>query len=306
MTRIYLPLIPYPLYLIPAFLVTTFRPIPEEEYISNPGYLKLDLMLRGARVDESFYKKKVLRPEYRLTEHVYGNLDLILPKETHASIPFQEDFVKKSPYKLRNIRGQNYLTYKSGGMAPVKVLDQPDCYAKKVNRQVKIQGIAECHGSYVSLSLGGHRYMQPHLLGDAKKGFREDFVLNVEEVIGLLECIRKEQPIDVVTLSSWSTEGEDGGILQIEPYIRAIKSSFNVLLFVEIHLPEKSSWIDRTYAMGADSVCYHIGDLCSHGPDEKVKRMKVEEELRLLKHAVSIFSSRFHFISLDDGFARIR
>jgi len=115
----------------------------------------------------------------------------------------------------------------------------------------------------------------------------EKRVLTVDEVIAMLERIRKDGPLDVVSLSSWYTKGEDGGILQIEPYIRAIKSSFNVLLLVEIHLPETAEWIDKTYAMGADSVCYHLGDLCSHGPFDN--RRQVKDELKLLKHAVAIF-----------------
>lgn len=268
-------------------MVSTFKPIPEAGYFKNPGYLKLDLMLNGARVDPSLFQKGLILKEYRLSPKLYGNLDMILPEETYVSVPYQEEFTVRSPYKLRGLHGKYTLSGREHSTT-VKIVPHPSFYDERINPAVCIGDAAQCHGGYVSLALGGHRYLQSHLNGSTKS-FREELVLSVDEAIGLLHRIRKETAIDVITLSSWSAIGADGGILQIEPYIRAIKASFNVLLLVEVHLPNARSVIDQTYAMGADSVCYHLGNLCRHGDEPETQGRSTEQEMNLLKHAVSIF-----------------
>ncbi|MBI4412559.1 MAG: hypothetical protein HY541_08760 [Deltaproteobacteria bacterium] len=273
-------------------MTETFRPIPEGDYFKNPGYLKLDLMLNGVRVDPSLFQKSLILKEYRLSPSLCGNLDLILPEETHVSVPYQEEFTIHSPYKLRGLHGKYTLSGREHS-AVVKIVPHPSFYDERVNSAVRIGDVAQCHGGYVSLALGGHRYLQSHLNGSSgalsTAPATGRLVLSVDEVIGLLDRIRKETAIDVITLSAWSAKGEDGGILQIEPYIRAIKASFNVLLLVEVHLPNVRSMIDQTYAMGADSVCYHLGNLCSHGDQPPAPGRSTEQELHLLRHAVSIF-----------------
>lgn len=268
--------------------MTTFKPIPEEQYLENPGYLKLDLMLKGVRVDSSLFAKEKILKKYLLSPHIFGNLDLVLPEDTHVSVPYQENFSQQSPYRLRNLRGKYFLTTPSGSKG-VKLIPHPRFYSYKINDHLSLGDIIACHGGYISLALGGHRYLQSHLdEGDPKEESKKREI-TVDELIGLLERIRKDQKIDILTLSAWDASGEDGGIAQIEPYIRAIKRSFNLLLSVEIHLPRKHLWIDRTYAMGADSVCYHLGNLCSHGAEETKESLRVSQELDFLKHATDIF-----------------
>ncbi|EKD41322.1 MAG: hypothetical protein ACD_73C00768G0001, partial [uncultured bacterium] len=42
----------------------------------------------------------------------------------------------------------------------------------------------------------------------------------------------------------------------------------------------------------ADSVCYHLGNLCSHGEDEVLAdQSRMEEDLSLLRYAVDVFPS---------------
>lgn len=256
------------------------------DYFKNPGYLKLDLMLRGVRVDPSLTKRGKVLPEYYLSDGIYGNLDLVLPHDIYVSVPYQEGNISDSPYKLRFFRNKFYLTFGKYSVK-VKVLPKPNYFKKKLNDKLEYGNILSAHGSFVSLSLGGHRYLQPHLFGKAAS-----YVPTVDEVIDVLDFANSESKIDVLAMSTWDTSGDDGGINSIEPYIRAIKSTFNLLLFIEIHLPKHRKFMDKTYAVGADSVCYHLGDLCSHGSDERVDSshvMSMEEEIDLLKYAVSIY-----------------
>ena len=268
-------------------MATQFKPLEESQYLNNPGYLKLDLMIRGARIHPSLFEEGMVLPSYRLSPSTYGNVTLILPDETWVSVPYQEEDIQNSPYEIILFKGKHYIKSPYGSLR-VKLLKAPSFYDKKVNEKVTIGQVAVCHGNGVSLSMKGHRYLLPHLI-DPHDPQKEDLHVTVEETVALLKEIRKDRKIDVVTISSWTTHEEDGGILEIEPYLRAIKEEFNVLLFVEVHLPHQTSIIDRTYAMGADSVCYHIGDLCSHGAHEESSRKPLKEELKLLKHAVKVF-----------------
>jgi hypothetical protein len=253
---------------------------------TNLGLLKLDLMLKGVRLDESFIRKHKVRKPYELGPATFGNVDFVLPGEIYVSAPYQESFVENTPYRIRFIKNKYYLTSNQGSL-PIKWISQPDYYDEPINEHVKLGDVAAVHGSYVSLSIGGHRYLQPTLVDEQGSGVRPGLVVSVDETLNILEKIRDKGKLDVVSLSCWDPDKEDGGIYQIESYIRAIKKNFSVLLVVEVHLPQKSSIVDDTYAMGADSVCYHIGNLCSHGHSQAEPERDKEFEMRMLKHAVS-------------------
>lgn len=253
----------------------------------SAGALKLDLMLRGVRLDASFAEKHRVLGEFYLGPKAFGNLELILSEGVGVSVPYQEDFICHSPYKLRGVNKKIFLTGEMGTL-PVKWVPQPDYYDQQVNAKVKLGEVACVHGSYVSLAIGGHRYLKPTLVGERGETHRPDLVLSVDETVAVIERIRKERVIDVISLSCWSP-GDDGGVSQVEPYVRAIKKYFNVLVFVEIHLPHHTRTIDETYAMGADSVCYHIGNLCSHGVSQCPVVTEKDFEMRMLKHAVEVY-----------------
>lgn len=244
-------------------------------------------MLRGARLDESFVRRHGVLADFRLGPNTFGNLEIILPDGICVSVPYQEEFVRESPYKIRDVKRRLFLTTPEGGL-PVKWISQPDYYGQPVNAKARIGEVACVHGNYVALSLGGHRYLEPTLTAADGTSSRPELVISVDEAVAVLERIRKDRPIDVVSLSCWEP-GSDGGIKQVEAYVRAIKKFFNVLVFVEVHLPDRSATIDETYAMGADSVCYHIGNLCSHGGDRASAEREKKAEMRLLRHAVSVF-----------------
>lgn len=256
---------------------------------ANPGILKLELMLKGVKLDPSVFAAGDILPVYRIGPHCLGNLDMVLPGGTWVSVPYQEEFVKNSPLVLKYDAGK-YILHFSDGHQTVTIVPHPKYYDDAVSAQARVGEIACVHGGYVSLAIGGHRYLQETLVDEEGSGNRPGLVLSVDETLNVLEKITSRKPVDVVTLSCWSPDPRDGGILQIEPYIRAIKKNFGVLLLVEVHLPQTTDIIDATYAMGADSVCYHIGNLCTHGvaaPSSGDRHKEIE--MALLRHAVDVF-----------------
>lgn len=271
-------------------MAETFTPLPEGDYLKNPGYLKLDLMLRGVRVDTAFYEAGLVRREHRRSARLYGNLDLILPHDTYVSVPYQEAHVAQSPYAL-SLVGKKVELASDHGRIPVELIPQSSFYEELIRPGVTINQVLQCHGGYVSLALGGHRYLKAHILDDPKLDFDEKLALTRDQVITVLETVQRHHPIDVVSLSSWKTDTDDGGIAQIEGYIKTIKKSFNTLVFIEIHLPKTKEWIDHTYAIGADSVCYHLGGLCHHGEGGGHATVGIhsEQTIPFLEHAVRVF-----------------
>lgn len=240
-----------------------------ESSLSNPGQLKLELMLKGVRVDPAFYQKKLVASSYKLAENIYAGLDLKLQQHVPVVVPYQEDFVAQSPYQLRLIRGRTVLTQGKYSI-PVDVLPPPSFLDQEVGKDLKLIDIAECHGGYVGLAMAGHRYLKPILPEIVR-------VPTVDEVLWSLDAIRKGSDLRVVGLSSWEDTPDDGGALQVEAYVRAIKSWFNVQILTELHLPPKVNVIDRTFASGVNSVCYHFSNL------------KSDATYKLLAHAVSVF-----------------
>src|SRR3989338_11637520 len=81
-----------------------------ESSLSNPGQLKLELMLKGVRVDPAFFQRKQVASKCTLASNVYEGLDLILQQHVPVVVPYQEEFVAHSPYQLRLIRGRTVLT----------------------------------------------------------------------------------------------------------------------------------------------------------------------------------------------------
>ena len=67
-----------------------------EDYLNNPAALKIDLMLRGLRIDDPLVKAWACGVE---------GIDIMLPFNTLVNIPCREEFTKGSPYTIRKKSG---------------------------------------------------------------------------------------------------------------------------------------------------------------------------------------------------------
>ena len=81
---------------------------------------------------------------------------------------------------------------------------------------------------------------------------------SVDDILETVELALGHGPIRMVYLAMGYTDSEDHGIAELEPYIRAIKRNFDVLVGVDCLPPETDEWIDRTYAMGVDALSYNV------------------------------------------------
>ncbi|MBI5048280.1 MAG: radical SAM protein [Deltaproteobacteria bacterium] len=266
-------------------------------YLHNPGYLKVELMLKGIRVDGKVLKKANL-DKCRDVANITCGLDIILPHNTWVTVPYADDFVNDSPYELIESEGKFFVR---GGTESVNVsvVPTPKFYRLKTTTGISLSKIGIVHGGHVAITPATQcdffnkeiecRYCagNPDIKGGKGKTY------SVEDVLETVEAAYKEGKAEIVYLSIGFSETPDGGIEFLKPYIKAIKKHFNTLIAVEALPPKENKWIDETYAVGADSVLYNLEifdsklfkDICP-GRAALIGR---ERYLNALQYAATIF-----------------
>lgn len=257
-------------------------------YFTNPGALKIDLMLRGVRVGD---------PVTRAWACGVGGIDILLPKNTLVNIPCREEFTKDSPYVLKK-KGDGYVVTDGREEVPAMIKARPELYSRKTATGVPLSDIASVHGSYTVITPSPRceffnsniecKYCAGNY--DTRGGGRD---FTVEEVLEAVEAVIKERLSEIIYFSVGFSSGNDGGIEFLAPYIQAVKKHFNCLVAVEALPPKENGWIDDTYALGADSVLYNLEifdhelfELICPGRAELIGRKRY---LDALKYAAGIF-----------------
>ncbi|MBI1911306.1 MAG: hypothetical protein HYS21_04840 [Deltaproteobacteria bacterium] len=226
----------------------------KKNYLNNPGSLKIDLMLRGIRIDDPLVKAWACGT---------SGVDILLPQNTLVNIPCREEFTKGSPYTIKK-RDGNYLITDGAEEVPVSLVPRPEFYNRKTTTGVPFTSIAVVHGSYTVITPSPrcdffNRSIEcKYCAGNFDVKGSSNVTYTVEEVIETVEAVLKEKASEIIYLSIGFSESDDGGISFLKPYLTAIKKHFNCLVAVEALPPKQNHWIDETYAIGADSVLYNL------------------------------------------------
>lgn len=270
-----------------------------DDYINDPSLLKIDLMLRGLNIDP-----ETKDYEYLLNNKATGkSIDLELSSGALVNVPYNEDFTKNSPYILTKRKGKDtFVDCLTDNKVDVKVnlVETPRFYRKQTKSGKFFSEIAKVHGSYAVIT--PEPYCEFFDSEVECKYCAGNFDLNahnkvkpftVDEVLETVEAILKEKASDIIYLSIGFTEGDDGGIEFLTPYIKAIKKHFNCLVAVEALPPKENHWIDETYAVGADSVLYNLEifdkELFEMICPGRAKLVGRDRYLEALKYAAKIF-----------------
>lgn len=225
-----------------------------KNYLSNPGALKIDLMFNGIRIDDALTRA-----------HVCGKdgIDIMLPGETPVNIPCSEDFIKASPYALMRDGDRTFIATDAGEV-DVRLVSEPKFLSKKTSSGVLFSKIASVHGRYTVITPSARcdffnsNVECRYCAGNFDLAGRDSTVYSVDDVLEAVGAALKEKVSEVIYLSIGFSEGEDGGIEVLRPYIKAIKDNFNCLLAVEALPPKNDRWIDETYSIGVDAVLYNL------------------------------------------------
>ncbi len=225
-----------------------------ENYLDNPASLKIDLMLRGIRMDD---------PVVKAWACGCSGVDMLLPQDTLVNIPCMEEFTRNSPYTVKRV-GERYFITDGKGEVEVRLVERPAFYSRSTSSGVRFSDIASVHGSYTVITPSPrcdffNRSIEcRYCAGNFDIKGSSDVVYSVEDILETVEAVLKEKASEVIYLSIGFSQGDDGGIAFLRPYIQAIKKSFNCLVAVEALPPRENRWIDETYALGADSVLYNL------------------------------------------------
>ena len=269
---------------------------PGDQFPSNPGYLKLLLSSKGMRIGKSIANE--LDKTLKTRRGAAGGVELILPGGVWVDVPIEDVFAKSSPFSLEK-EGDDFYLRAYGESAPVDLVPGPSFYDKVTAKGTPFYQVASLHGGEVHITPSGRCQFfdlsASCLFCQEREAFfpiAREFI-TVEEVIEVVEAAFSEKLADSVELNLGYYDTPDRGILLLEPYIKAIKRNFDTLVAVDVQPPETNNWIDRTYAMGADKISYHLEifdreifkDLCPG----KESIIGWERFIEALRYAASLF-----------------
>jgi len=275
------------------------------DIVSNPGLLKLELMVHGVQLAPELLSRARGEEAFRNYFANTRDIELILSEGTHVTAP-----VGLSPYLLKVVDGDFVVEIdptrlpeerREGGVPdPVKLhFQEPgEFYTRRSSRGVPLSSIGTIRGSYLALSptstcdfLGSDQQCSFCSLSEVQSPGK----IEVEDVLEAVGVAKETNQVDVVYLSTGYEARPDSGVLDLEPFIRAIKHRYDILVAVDALPPSENVWIDRTYAMGVDAISYNLEifdptlfeQICP-GPANTLGRQRF---LDALDYAVGVFPS---------------
>ncbi|OGW14662.1 MAG: hypothetical protein A3G93_11215 [Nitrospinae bacterium RIFCSPLOWO2_12_FULL_45_22] len=227
----------------------------------NPGYLKVKLALEGVRLGASLQADDIEKQIIHRIEGDYQGVMMILPEDIWAYVPIVDH---PEPHLYTLVRERDtFFIQRDEERIPIRLVHyhKTNCKNPCPNQDIQSLKTGFIHGKFISFSplsccpsLGWRTYC-PH------QGQHHTISGKHLALEAVLEDIQKAVDNDwgeFVHLHVGLVATEDRGITLLEPYITAIKRRFNTLIAVEIDPPTTNDWIDRTYALGVDSISYNI------------------------------------------------
>ncbi|MEZ4264732.1 MAG: radical SAM protein, partial [Myxococcota bacterium] len=273
------------------------------QILANPGLLKLELMMRGLRVPKNVRDR--LNGDYGVTGHALfgsaGDVDLVLPGGTWASVPIIGGLMATTPYALECVDDAFTIRADEDPTLTCRVeVRKPSSFFKhSTSTGIPYGRIGTVHGPYLALSPTNRCAFLTDLDRCRFCGVGQDGATHagvpVDDVLEAIRIARAENPIDMVYLSVGHLGTPDGGVTFLEPYVAAIKKHFDILVAVDALPPQDNGWIDRTYAMGVDAVSYNLEifdaerfERICPGPAREMGRARF---LEALAYAATVFPS---------------
>lgn len=260
----------------------------------NPGELKLELVMKGMRLDDAVRAQSgalIAQP----TEDIVRGIELVLPEDVWVSAPIDTE----SPYLLSGA-GEHFTLQRNGSRTDVRLVPQPSFYGRVTSRGTPMWRVGAVYGGFIAIHPAGA--CSYSLRGAPCRFCRngsgiaigESFP-SVDEVIEVVRAAFAEGAVEFVYFNPSYVGSDDAGIAFLEPYIEAIKRHFDTLVAVQIHPPKTNRWIDRTYAMGVDALSYsvdvHDHEMLARRCAGRMRYIGAERYAEALAYAASVFPS---------------
>jgi len=263
----------------------------------HPGFLKLDLAIRGASLDASLSKRNDLVRAPAVRTPASRSIEIVLPGDVLVSAPIGEAVAADSPYTLLQDNERYYLAA-DDERAEVRIVAAPSYYTKKTRSGIPMWRIGNSYGPYIAINPASRcgfsaKGSECKFCDASTQGVGRDEPIPVEDVVDTVRAAFADGAIEFVYLHIGYVDSEDSGVRFIEPYVRAIKRHFDTLVAVQLHPPRDDRWIDYTYAIGVDAISYSI-EIHNEEILEKVCSGRVELVGRqryydALTHAAQVF-----------------
>ena len=267
---------------------------------SNPAYLKLELTVRGVRVDQTAAAcADVLRTQ-QLPGPTDRGVELVLPEGVSVNAPIDDGSRAESPFLLSGSADELMLEY-NGGRVRVRMVPPPSFYGASTSSGRPMWQIGAVYGSFIAINPAaacGYS-LRGMPCGFCRSGTSvataDRAPLRVPDVIEVVRAAFAEGAVEFVYFNPPYSGGEDAGVVALEPYIEAIKKHFDTLVAVQMHPPKTNRWIDRAYAMGVDALSYNIEihdrDILARRCPGRVRYIGRERYYDALAYAASVFPS---------------
>lgn len=234
----------------------------------NPGFLKLDLAVQGARLDANIRGRTDIFRVPWVRDYVSRSIELVLPEEVWVSVPIGERFTEGSRYVL-SANGDHFELSRNGECLDVRVVPQPEFYSRTTSSGLPMWQVGTAYGGYLAINPAPACRFGPlgvtcRFCDPATQAAGRVQAVPVADVIETIRTAFAEGAVEFVYLHIGYLEGDDAGVEFLEPYVEAIKKHFDTLIAVQLQPPQSNRWVDRTYAMGVDALCYSIQ---IHDPD---------------------------------------
>ena len=278
--------------------------ITPEVIMANPGLLKLDLMRQGAHIETqalASLEERGYRVEANGPFGGVDDVDIVLGQDTWVSVPLVSS-AQSTPYRLRQDGDEGYAVIRVEGeelKSSARLSPRSHVFSHTTKQGIPFGRFGTVHGPYLALSPTNKCTFLPtndrcRFCGVVAHP-DENAGLAVDDVLEAIRIARAEHPVNVVYLSIGHLSSDDGGVAFLEPYVRAIKKHFDILVSVDALPPKDNKWIDRTYGMGVDAVSYNLEifddelfrQVCP-GPARVIGR---ERFLEALEYATTVFPS---------------
>lgn len=263
----------------------------------NPGLLKLELTVKGMRLDEAARRHPhVLRPPQLAAELAHG-IELVLPEKVLVSVAIDEGNQTDSPFLLSE-QGDEFTLQRNGGRLSVRLVPWPNFYRLSTSHGRPMWQVGVVYGGFIAINpasaCGYSLRGAPCRFCRSGSGIalEEGFPMSVHEVIEVVRAAFAEGAVEFVYFNLPYVGSEDAGIEFLEPYIRAVKRHFDTLVAVQMHPPKSNRWIDRTYAMGVDALSYAVeiynDDILARRCAGRVRYIGRERYYEALQYAATI------------------
>lgn len=230
---------------------------------TNWGKLKLELLCRGVKLDESVDPSKEGRALTKIRAGLGSGLEMILPDDLYCNIPVLEHFVSQTPFTLEKQHGRFLIFRGDEQVCEARLALKPEWYDYRTASGRPMTEIGSLQGTTLAFyptEVCGFWRMQPRVncrFCATGLNVSDKALPTVDEVVEVCQAARDEG----TTFCHFNVGFYGGKALDVlRPFVEAVKKRTKLLVGVQAPPQKDLSKYDEMIDAGADhfSFCYEF------------------------------------------------